>query len=164
MSMETVWLDYDVIVIGSGGAGSAAAHAASGAGASVLVVAKDPIGCSDSKIAEGIVAVRAVADDNDSHEVLADNLRLAGGDLPTPEITQAFAEDSEDAYDWLRRQEYALVLMMNEEPHVPFLSPLADTRTDGQLVTIMADFPLAMPLGTLSFRVRGSITWKMRGF
>lgn len=104
MSMETVWLDYDVIVIGSGGAGSAAAHAASGAGASVLVVAKDPIGCSDSKIAEGIVAVRAVADDNDSHEALADNLRLAGGDLPTPEITQAFAEDSEDAYDWLRRQ------------------------------------------------------------
>ena len=53
MSLETVWVDYDVIVIGSGGAGSAAAHAASSAGASVLVVAKDPIGCSDSKIAEG---------------------------------------------------------------------------------------------------------------
>jgi len=104
MSMETVWLDYDVIVIGSGGAGSAAAHAASGAGASVLVVAKDPIGCSDSKIAEGIVTVRGVADDADSHEMLADNLRIAGGDLPTPEITQAFAEDSEEAYDWLRRQ------------------------------------------------------------
>ena len=104
MSMETVWLDYDVIVVGSGGAGSAAAHAASGAGARVLVVAKDPIGCSDSKIAEGIVTVRGVADDTDSHEVLADNLRLAGGDLPTPEITRAFAEDSEKAYDWLRRQ------------------------------------------------------------
>ncbi|SVD79891.1 uncharacterized protein METZ01_LOCUS432745, partial [marine metagenome] len=96
--METVWLDYDVIVVGSGGAGSAAAHAASGAGARVLVVAKDPIGCSDSKIAEGIVTVRGVADDTDSHEVLADNLRLAGGDLPTPEITRAFAEDSEKAY------------------------------------------------------------------
>ena len=104
MNLETVWVDYDVIVIGSGGAGSAAAHAASSAGASVLVVAKDPIGCSDSKIAEGIVTVRAVADDSDSHEVLSDNLRLAGGDLPTPEITQAFAEDSEEAYDWLRRQ------------------------------------------------------------
>ena len=97
-------MDYDVIVIGSGGAGSAAAHAASNAGASVLVVAKDPIGCSDSKIAEGIVTVRAVAEDSDSHEMLADNLRLAGGDLPTPEITQAFAQDSEEAYDWLRRQ------------------------------------------------------------
>ncbi len=104
MSLETVWVDYDVIVIGSGGAGNAAAHAASNAGASVLVVAKDPIGCSDSKIAEGIVTVRAVAEDSDSHEMLADNLRLAGGDLPTPEITQAFAQDSEEAYDWLRRQ------------------------------------------------------------
>ena len=104
MGMEIVWKDYDVIVVGSGGAGSAAAHAASGAGARVLVVAKDPIGCSDSKIAEGIVTVRGVAEDTDSHEALSDNLRIAGGDLPLPEITQAFADDSEEAYDWLRRQ------------------------------------------------------------
>ena len=104
MDKETVVLSYDVIVVGSGGAGSAAAHAASRDGARVLVVTKDPIGCSDSKIAEGIVTVRGVAEESDSHEVLSDNLRLAGGDLPVPEITEAFAEDSEEAYDWLRRQ------------------------------------------------------------
>ncbi len=104
MDKETVVLSYDVIVVGSGGAGSAAAHAASRDGARVLVVTKDPIGCSDSKIAEGIVTVRGVAEESDSHEVLSDNLRLAGGDLPAPEITEAFAEDSEEAYDWLRRQ------------------------------------------------------------
>ena len=50
------------------------------------------------------MTVRGVAEDTDSHEALSDNLRLAGGDLPIPEITQAFADDSEEAYDWLRRQ------------------------------------------------------------
>ena len=104
MDNKTKFLSYDVIVVGSGGAGSAAAHAASRAGAKVLVVSKDPVGCSDSKIAEGIVTVRGSAEDTDSHEVLSENLRLAGGDLPVPEITDAFAEDSEEAYDWLRRQ------------------------------------------------------------
>ena len=104
MNDDILHLTYDVIVVGSGGAGSAAAHAASRAGAKVLVVSKDPVGCSDSKIAEGIVTVRGSAEDTDSHEVLSENLRLAGGDLPVPEITNAFAEDSEEAYDWLRRQ------------------------------------------------------------
>ncbi len=66
MTIETEWRDYDVIVVGSGGAGSAAAHAASQASAKVLVVAKDPIGCSDTKIAEGIVTVRGSAEDDDS--------------------------------------------------------------------------------------------------
>ena len=86
------------------GAGSAAAHAASEAGANVLVVSKDPIGCSDTKIAEGIVTVRASADDDDTEEVLAENLRIAGSDLPTEEITEAFAQDTQDAYEWYRRQ------------------------------------------------------------
>jgi len=103
VTIETEWRDYDVIVVGSGGAGSAAAHAAAESGAKVLVVSKDPIGCSDTKIAEGIVTVRASAEDDDTEEVLAENLRIAGSDLPTPEITAAFAEDTEEAYDWLRR-------------------------------------------------------------
>lgn len=102
--IETEWRDYDVIVAGSGGAGSAAAHAASEAGAKVLVVSKDPIGCSDTKIAEGIVTVRASADEDDTEDVLAENLRIAGSDLPTEEITAAFAQDTQDAYEWYRRQ------------------------------------------------------------
>ena len=61
MSIETAWRDYDVIVVGSGGAGSAAAQAASERGARVLVVSKDPIGCSDTKISEGKVTVRGPA-------------------------------------------------------------------------------------------------------
>ncbi len=103
MTIETVWRDYDVIVVGSGGAGSAAAHAAAEAGARVLVTAKDPIGCSDTKIAEGIITVRASGDEDDSEDALAENLRVAGADLPSPEITAAFAQDTRDAYDWLRR-------------------------------------------------------------
>lgn len=103
MTIETVWRDYDVIVVGSGGAGSAAAHAAAETGADVLVVAKDPIGCSDTKIAEGIVTVRASGDDDDSETELAENLRIAGADLPSPEIAAAFAQDTRDAYDWMRR-------------------------------------------------------------
>ena len=66
MNDEILHLTYDVIVVGSGGAGSAAAHAASRAGAKVLVVSKDPVGCSDSKIAEGIVTVRGSAEDTDT--------------------------------------------------------------------------------------------------
>lgn len=103
MSVETEWRDCDVIVVGSGGAGSAAAHAAAEAGARVLVVVKDPVACSDTKIAEGIVTVRASGDDDDSEAGLAENLRVAGADLPDPEIAAAFAQDTRDAYDWMRR-------------------------------------------------------------
>ncbi len=103
MTIETEWRDYDAIVVGSGGAGSAAAYAAAEAGASVLVVAKDPIGCSDTKIAEGIVTVRASGDEDDSEDALAENLRVAGADLPEPEIAAAFAQDTQDGYDWMRR-------------------------------------------------------------
>ena len=103
MSIETEWRDCDVIVIGSGGAGSAAAHAAAEAGARVLVIVKDPVACSDTKIAEGIVTVRASGDEDDSEAALAENLRVAGADLPDPRIAAAFAQDTRDAYDWMRR-------------------------------------------------------------
>ena len=42
MTIETEWLSYDVIVVGSGGAGAQAASAAAELGASVLLVSKDP--------------------------------------------------------------------------------------------------------------------------
>lgn len=101
--MEIRRRECDVIVVGSGGAGSAAAHAAAEAGARVFVVAKDPVGCSDTKIAEGIVTVRGAGGDDDTEAGLAENLRVAGGDLPDPRIAAAFAQDARDAYDWMRR-------------------------------------------------------------
>ena len=82
MSIEAAWWDYDVIVVGSGGAGSAAAQAASEQGARVLVVSKDPIGCSDTKISEGKVTVRATGEDSDTEQALSDNLRMGGGSIP----------------------------------------------------------------------------------
>lgn len=104
MSIETEWRDYDVVVVGSGGAGSHAAQAAAEAGASVLVVSKDPIGCSDTKISEGLATVRASGSDDDSEELLSENLRMAGGDLPVSALTDAFAKDSKRAYDRYRVQ------------------------------------------------------------
>jgi len=102
MTIETEWRDCDVVVVGSGGAGSHAAHAAAGAGARVLVVSKDPIGCSDTKISEGIATVRESGADDDSEGVLSENLKMAGGDLPLEKITDAFSQDSKTAYDTYR--------------------------------------------------------------
>ena len=92
MTIETEWRNYDVVVVGSGGAGSMAARAAAEEGASVLVVSKDPIGCSDTKISEGNATVRQVATDDDSEETLSENLCMAGGNLPVKDITDAFGE------------------------------------------------------------------------
>ena len=47
--IATEWRNYDVVVVGSGGAGSHAAQAAAESGAHVLVVSKDPIGCSPGR-------------------------------------------------------------------------------------------------------------------
>ena len=104
MTIEIEWQDYDVIVVGSGGSGGQAARAAADAGANVLSVSKDPIGASDTKISEGIAAVRGSGADDDTEEVLSENLKMAGGDLPVRAITDAFAKDSTSAYDRYRTQ------------------------------------------------------------
>ena len=122
MAIETEWRDYDVIVVGSGGSGSIAAHAAAEAGANVLVVSKDPIGCSDTKISEGAVTVRQTGDDTDSEAILSENVKLAGGDLPLQSITDAFAEDSKKAYDTYR--EHGLRPSIDESGSKPKAMPL----------------------------------------
>ncbi len=104
MGIETEWVEYDVVVIGSGGAGAHAAGAAADAGANVLVVSKDPIGASDTKISEGISTVRESGSDDDTEEILSENLKMAGADLPVRGITDAFAQDSKTAYDRYRAQ------------------------------------------------------------
>jgi succinate dehydrogenase/fumarate reductase flavoprotein subunit len=123
VAIDVQWRDYDVVVIGSGGAGSAAADAAAGEGCRVLVVSKDPVGCSDTKISEGNATVRATVTDEDTEQVLSDNLRVSGADLPPPEITDAYAKDSRDAYDWYRA--HGLRPKINPERQGPFARPLA---------------------------------------
>jgi len=100
--ISLVWKQYDVLVVGSGGAGSNAAETASEMGASVLVVTKDPLSASDTKISEGIATVRASGSEDDTEDTLSENLLLAGGDLPDANITSAFARDSQTAYDKVR--------------------------------------------------------------
>ncbi len=104
MTIDIEWRDYDVIVVGSGGSGGQAARAAADAGARVLSVSKDPVGASDTKISEGIATVRGSGAEDDSEEVLSENLKMAGGDLPVRAITDAFAKDSTSAYDRYRTQ------------------------------------------------------------
>jgi succinate dehydrogenase/fumarate reductase flavoprotein subunit len=135
MTIETEWRDYDVVVVGSGGAGSLAARVAADEGARVLVVSKDPVGCSDTKISEGNATVRAVATDDDSEDNLSENLRMAGGNLPVKEITDAFAKDSQSGFDLFRA--------------------LSGCRT-----TVS---PSVMRIGTRSSKATGSIIWKTPG-
>lgn len=122
MTIKTEWRDYDVVVVGSGGAGSHAAQAAAEAGARVLIVSKDPIGCSDTKISEGLATVRESGSDDDSEAVLSENLRMAGGDLPVTALTDAFAQDSKDAYDRYRVQ--GLRPAIDTESNTPKSLPL----------------------------------------
>ena len=103
MTIGVEWRDYDVMVVGSGGAGSHAARSASESGASVLVVSKDPVGCSDTKISEGIATVRESGTTDDTEDILSENLQMAGGNLPLRNITDAFAQDSKLAYDRYRQ-------------------------------------------------------------
>ena len=163
MTIEIEWHDYDVVVVGSGGAGSHAAQAAAQAGARVLIVSKDPIGCSDTKISEGLATVRESGSDDDSEELLSENLRMAGGDLPVTALTDAFAQDSKDAYDRYRVQ--GLRPAIDTENNTPKSLPLpmgGHTRA-GRSATAIAVSRSAMPTGTVSFRTAGSIISKIAG-
>ena len=123
MAIETEWRDYDGVGVGAGGAGSMAARVAADEGARVLVVSKDPVGCSDTKISEGNATVRAVAVDDDTEETLSENLRMAGGNLPVKDITDAFARDSQTAFDLFRAQ--GLRPAIDHERNGPKATPMA---------------------------------------
>ena len=123
MSIKTEWLSYDVIVVGSGGAGAQAASAAADQGAKVLLVSKDPLGASDTKISEGLATVRESGSDDDVEEVLSENIKLAGGDLPIKKLTDTFSKYSKEAYDKYR--EHGLRPSINKAKNRPQSLPLA---------------------------------------
>ncbi len=123
MTIKTEWLSYDVIVVGSGGAGAQAAYAAAELGASVLLVSKDPLGASDTKISEGLATVRESGSDDDIEEVLSENVKLAGGDLPIKKLTDTFSKYSKEAYDKYR--EHGLRPSINKAKNRPQSLPLA---------------------------------------
>ena len=122
MTINVEWKYYDVIVVGSGGAGSQAAYAAAGQGAKVILVSKDPLGTSDTKISEGLATVRESGSNDDSEEVLSENVKLAGGDLPLKEITDTFSKYSKEAYDNYRM--HGLRPSINKEKGGPQSLPL----------------------------------------
>ncbi|MDG2001680.1 MAG: FAD-binding protein [Alphaproteobacteria bacterium] len=123
MSIEIKWVSYDVVVVGSGGAGAQAASAASEQGARVLLVSKDPLGASDTKISEGLATVRESGSDDDIEEVLSENVKLAGGDLPIKKLTDTFSKYSKEAYDKYR--ENGLRPSINKAKNRPQSLPLA---------------------------------------
>ena len=122
MAIKTKWLNYDVVVVGSGGAGAQAAYAAAEKGAKVLLVSKDPLGASDTKISEGLATVRESGTDDDYEKVLSENVKLAGGDLPIKKLTDTFAKYSKDAYDKYRI--HGLRPSINKNKHGPQSLPL----------------------------------------
>ena len=122
MAIKTKWLNYDVVVVGSGGAGAQAAYAAAEKGAKVLLVSKDPLGASDTKISEGLATVRESGTNDDYEKVLSENVKLAGGDLPIKKLTDTFAKYSKDAYDKYRV--HGLRPSINKNKHGPQSLPL----------------------------------------
>ncbi|MAH89108.1 MAG: hypothetical protein CMJ06_03580 [Pelagibacterales bacterium] len=116
-SNEIEYLECDVLVIGSGGTGSQAVQGAAEEGLKVIVISKDPMSSSDTKICEGVITVRESGDTTDTKEILSENIKLAGADLPDNKITAAFANDSKSAYDRLRNN--GLRPSINKEKNTP---------------------------------------------
>lgn len=114
--------EYEVVVVGSGAAGSAAAQTAAHNGAKVLLISKDPMVCSDSKISEGIVTVQGVASKSDSPTELETNIRVQGDDIVDRDLTQAFSKDSASSYQWLR--DHGLTPDINPNTGKPITVPV----------------------------------------
>ena len=123
MDIEVKHLKCDVIVVGSGGTGSQAVQAAAEEGLDVLVISKDPMSSSDTKISEGVMTVRETGDSSDTEELLSENIKLAGGDISDENLTSVFASDSKNAYDRVRSN--GLRPSINFEKEGPKTLPIA---------------------------------------
>ena len=98
---------YDVIVVGSGFAGLSAAIEARNAGCSVLVIEKMRVPGGNSAICGGLIAVvdsplQAVEKKSDSPQILVNDMLNAGKGLNHLALTQTVADQSLDAFLWLR--------------------------------------------------------------
>ena len=67
-------LECDVIVVGSGGTGSQAVQAVAEEGLNVIVISKDPMSSSDTKICEGVMTVRESGDIKDTESLLRSSI------------------------------------------------------------------------------------------
>lgn len=83
-------IQCDVLVLGAGIAGCTAALRAADLGARVLLVAKDSLGESNTKYAQGGIIGLA---SGDSPELLAQDIDMAGGGLCRPEAVRLLAQE-----------------------------------------------------------------------
>jgi L-aspartate oxidase len=83
----------DLLVLGAGIAGCSAALRAADLGASVVLVAKDDLGGTNTAWAQGGIIGLAPPEEGDSPDLLAADIEAAGGGLCRPEAVRMLAED-----------------------------------------------------------------------
>ena len=83
----------DLLVLGAGIAGCSAALRAADLGASVVLVAKDELGGSNTAWAQGGIIGLAPAEEGDSPDLLAADIEAAGAGLCRPEAVRLLAEE-----------------------------------------------------------------------
>lgn len=83
----------DLLVLGAGIAGCAAALRAADLGASVMLVAKDELGGSNTSWAQGGIIGLAAPEAGDSADLLAADITAAGAGLCRPEAVRMLAEE-----------------------------------------------------------------------
>jgi succinate dehydrogenase/fumarate reductase flavoprotein subunit len=99
--MQVDRIEYDIVVVGAGIAGVAAANKAMEEGAKVLLVSKDPLLASDTKISEGIISVRGSGGDDDTADEFKSNMMTSGAGLSDADLVSPIAENSPGGFDWL---------------------------------------------------------------
>ena len=95
--MQVDRIEYDIVVVGAGIAGVAAANKAMEEGAKVLLVSKDPLLASDTKISEGIISVRGSGGDDDTADEFKSNMMTSGAGLSDADLVSPIAENSPSA-------------------------------------------------------------------
>jgi len=83
----------DLLVLGAGIAGCSAALRAADLGASVMLVAKDDLGGTNTAWAQGGIIGLAPPEAADSPELLAADIEAAGAGLCSPEAVRMLAEE-----------------------------------------------------------------------